>query len=304
MEAQAVRISVAIIARNEEACLGRCLESAQDLDERVVVDTGSTDATEQIALHRGAIVHKYGWNDNFADARNYAKARCTGDWILSIDADEILEDGGPDKCRRAIQTWEERKDWPTVHVCVHSPLGTVKYFVPRLFENRDDIFWKGAAHNYLNVRTGPRSDISILGGYSPTHLHDEERAIRILSNELRKNPNLVREKFYLAREYCFRKEWDKAIPLLHEHQNGCTFKPELSESFLLEAKIYRQKNCLFNSFKLAQTAATINPEFKEAWDFQLMYQPKDEEIRKRYEMADNSGTLFIRMGRWHEQRDF
>ena len=302
MEAQdAKRISVAIIARNEEACIGRCLASTSDFSERVVVDTGSTDATQRIARDMGCRVLQYKWNDNFSEARNFAKSKCKGDWILSIDADEILEDQGADKCRRAIETWEERKDWPTVHVCVHSPLGTVKYYVPRLFKNLDWVYWKGAAHNYLNVRKGPRSDINILGGYSPAHIHDEDRSIRILLKELQKNPGLVREKYYLAREYCWKQLWDEALPLLKEHVEKCTFLPERSESYLLQAKVWRMKNCGYTAETCALLAATENPEFKEAWDFLMMYQPNNEEYLTNYTMADDSQTLFIRLRKWHNE---
>lgn len=301
MGVQVVKISVSIIARNEEACLGRCLESVRDFNETVVVDTGSTDATEQVARHRGATVYKYKWNDNFSEARNFAKSKCEGDWILSIDADEILEDQGADECRRAIETWEERKDWPTVHVCVHSPLGTVKYYVPRLFQNVDWVYWKGAAHNYLNVRKGPRANINILGGYSPAHRHNEDRSIRILLKELQENPGLIREKYYLAREYCFKELWNEALPLLQEHVEKCTFLPERSESYLLQAKVWRMKNCYYSSLKCALQATRKNPEFKEAWDFLMMLQPKEEEYRTNYAMADDSQTLFIRLGRWYNE---
>ena len=85
------RISLAMIVRNEAPRLAQCLESVrQAVDEIVIVDTGSTDITLQIARTYTAKVYSYRWGDDFAAARNYAIEQTTGDWILSLDADEQL----------------------------------------------------------------------------------------------------------------------------------------------------------------------------------------------------------------------
>jgi glycosyltransferase involved in cell wall biosynthesis/Flp pilus assembly protein TadD len=85
------RLSVCLIVRNEEAYLQQCLESVRDLwDELIVVDTGSTDRTVEIARSFGARVFDFTWQDDFALARNYCLDQATGDWILSLDADETI----------------------------------------------------------------------------------------------------------------------------------------------------------------------------------------------------------------------
>lgn len=80
-------LSVAIIAHNEEANLPRTLESIRWADEIVVVDSGSTDTTLDIARRSGAQVFEEPWK-GFAAQKNSAIAHCTGDWVLSLDADE------------------------------------------------------------------------------------------------------------------------------------------------------------------------------------------------------------------------
>ena len=86
------RLSVCIITRNAERTLPNCLDSVSGLaDEIVVVDTGSDDATLEIAERHGARIGHFSWCDDFAAARNAALEMATGDWILCLDADEYLD---------------------------------------------------------------------------------------------------------------------------------------------------------------------------------------------------------------------
>ncbi len=102
-------LSLAMIVRNEAACLRRCLDSVAGLvDEMVVVDTGSDDDTVAIARSCGARVEHFPWTGHFGDARNAALAHCTGDWVLQLDADEALDAGWHEGVRELI------RDHPTV----------------------------------------------------------------------------------------------------------------------------------------------------------------------------------------------
>jgi glycosyltransferase involved in cell wall biosynthesis len=83
--------SLAMIVGNEEATIRLVLTDAASIcDELVVVDTGSTDATIEIARECGAQVYEFEWIDNFSAARNYSFDCCTGDWILWLDADDRI----------------------------------------------------------------------------------------------------------------------------------------------------------------------------------------------------------------------
>ena len=84
-------ISLAMIVKNEEKYLDRCLKSAAYMvDEIVVVDTGSTDRTVEIASGYGARIYHFEWIDDFAAARNYSLEHVTGDWVLVLDADQYF----------------------------------------------------------------------------------------------------------------------------------------------------------------------------------------------------------------------
>ena len=85
------QLSLCMIVKNEEKLLPRCLSSVRDLvDEMVVVDTGSSDRTVAVAQSFGARVYHFEWCNNFAVARNEALQYVSGEWVLVLDADEVL----------------------------------------------------------------------------------------------------------------------------------------------------------------------------------------------------------------------
>ena len=88
------RLALVMIARDEAASIARALESARShVDRMIVLDTGSTDPTREIAVAAGAAVHSFAWCDDFAAARNAALAHSDADWNLILDADEWIEEG-------------------------------------------------------------------------------------------------------------------------------------------------------------------------------------------------------------------
>lgn len=88
-----ITISLCMIVKNEQQHLRRCLDSLQGLmDELIIVDTGSTDATKEIAAEYTDKVYEFSWTDDFSEARNFALSKATKDYIYVADADEILDE--------------------------------------------------------------------------------------------------------------------------------------------------------------------------------------------------------------------
>ncbi|MCK5492608.1 MAG: tetratricopeptide repeat protein, partial [Candidatus Omnitrophica bacterium] len=84
-------VSLCMIVKNEEKHLARCLNSVKSIvDEMIVVDTGSTDMTKDIAKVFGAKVYDFKWNDDFSEARNFSISKASGKWNLIMDADETI----------------------------------------------------------------------------------------------------------------------------------------------------------------------------------------------------------------------
>jgi hypothetical protein len=142
-------ITLAMIVKDEEATLARAIASAQDVvDEIVVVDTGSTDKSVEIATALGAKVVTHAWNDDFAAARNAGLEHATSDWILFLDADEQLVETDAAKLRDlAAQPWREGFLLTIVNRVGDARSGAaLTQDVLRMFRNRPEHRFEGRIH--------------------------------------------------------------------------------------------------------------------------------------------------------------
>ena len=145
-------ISLCMIVKDEEAMLGRCLASVRDwVDELIVVDTGSTDATVRIAEEHGARVLHAPWTNDFSAARNVSLDAATGDWILYLDADEVLLDGqGPRLRELAGRTWREALYLVETNHTEELGVGaSTRHLALRLFRNRPGRRFTGRLHEQV-----------------------------------------------------------------------------------------------------------------------------------------------------------
>ncbi|MDD5649602.1 MAG: glycosyltransferase [Candidatus Nanoarchaeia archaeon] len=98
------QLSVCMIVKNEQDCLGRCLESIKNVaNEIIIVDTGSTDNTIKIAKQYGAKIYHFAWIDDFSAARNFSLEKATQPWTLVLDADEMISEKDIDELRKNLQ---------------------------------------------------------------------------------------------------------------------------------------------------------------------------------------------------------
>ena len=153
ISARRCRVSLTMIVRDEEHNLPACLESAAGLfDEIVVLDTGSTDRTAEIARAHGARVFDFVWVDDFAAARNAALARATGDYAFWLDADDRLE---PDQRERLRRLFDGLRPGDAAYVvrcsCDPDPKGGGATVVDhiRLFPIREDVRWTYRVHEQI-----------------------------------------------------------------------------------------------------------------------------------------------------------
>jgi tetratricopeptide (TPR) repeat protein len=150
--ATGLTLSLCMIVRDEEAMLGRCLAAVADaVDEIVIVDTGSVDATVRIAESFGARVLHHGWTGDFAAARNASFGAATGDWLLYLDADEVLVAGDAARLRALTgHTWREAMYLVETNHTGDLDDGTaVTHDALRLFRNRPEYRFEGRIHEQI-----------------------------------------------------------------------------------------------------------------------------------------------------------
>ncbi|MEG6521791.1 glycosyltransferase [Desulfotomaculum sp. 1211_IL3151] len=150
-------ISLCMIVKNEEHNLARCLNSAKDcVDEMIIVDTGSEDATVSIAEQFGAKIFHYQWNEDFAAARNFGLDQAKGDWILYLDADEELEPN----CSERIKALTKRSNVEAYIFQItnltdnNDPL---KHVNVRMFRNKPAYRFEGKLHEQIISSITPRA---------------------------------------------------------------------------------------------------------------------------------------------------
>ncbi len=106
-----VSISLCMIVKDEEETLGRCLESVKGLvDEIIIVDTGSTDGTKEIAQKYNAKIYDFQWVDDFSAARNYSFSKATQDYIFWLDADDVIMEEDIIRFRQLKESLDSRID--------------------------------------------------------------------------------------------------------------------------------------------------------------------------------------------------
>lgn len=144
------RVTLCMIVKNEEDYITDCIDSVRHLiDEVIVVDTGSTDSTIEQGLKAGARIFYYRWQQNFAEARNYALEQANGDWILVLDADEVLEYVDRGKFNDLLLHSEAEGYFITIESFIGH--GEEKIFdqVVRLFKNKPNYRFTGAIHEQV-----------------------------------------------------------------------------------------------------------------------------------------------------------
>lgn len=252
-------LSLCMIVKNEQENLVRCLESVKDIvDEMVIVDTGSTDSTVQIAESYGARVYPFEWNGNFSDARNYSLKYAASDWILLMDADDELDKSYHNEILELVRKDEaDAYFFKTISYVGDSPgLDTLNNLNIRLLRNKKGYFFCNPIHEqiYSVIKAVNPSaqivnvDIKVYHyGYLDKNIVNQNkrnRNISILEKELEQNPGYTFTLFNLGNEYFALGNFFKAIE--YYEQSYGKFDPGQGFSSKLVLKMV---NCYMNILK-------------------------------------------------------
>lgn len=210
-------VSLCMIVKNEEDTIERCLDTVHDLvDEINIVDTGSSDNTIEIAKKYTERVFHFKWTGNFADARNESFRHATKEYILFLDADDVLLEHDRDGFKRLKETLDPVVDSVSMYYNAgEDAFGnvTLRYRRNRLVKRDRNYHWYGDCHNYLSV-TGNiiNSDIAITHKSPPNKTSRTGRNLSIYGAKIERGDAFSpRDHFYYGNELRENGKYAEAI---------------------------------------------------------------------------------------------
>jgi glycosyltransferase involved in cell wall biosynthesis len=267
-------VSVAIIVKNGERTLGRCLDSLSGhVDEIVVVDTGSDDATAAIARRYTEKIHTFAWCDDFAAARQFAFDRATSDWVMWVDADDVVAHA--ERIRPLLADapaeiagyyWRYVIDWDAGGNprCV--------YWRERCVRNDGRFRWVGRVHEVLTSQEPhalvQNADVVVEHYPPPGPAPEKEgRNLRILEAEYAECEGFpsTRLLFYLGREYADAGNYPRAIEVLEQYLRLATWDDERYLAQIRVADLERAQANYAQALDADLRALKICPRWPDAY---------------------------------------
>jgi glycosyltransferase involved in cell wall biosynthesis len=327
-------LGISMIVRNESEVIEKCLETIKDADEIVICDTGSEDNTIEICKrYTDKIYTDYVWQDDFAEARNYSLSKCTTDYVLIIDADEQLRDSikGIKHILNGFMSPDNKLPYMGMLFDVKTEIELIESC--RVLRRVPEIKWEGAVHNILTLNGSNeqmkarcyKTKFFVNADYSPAHMKDPDRSMRILVKQLEIDPLNTRYMYYLSREYISRRmdpaNKDKVeeyllliISLLEQYESICFYEDwtnELADALYCLALAYVEMAHLQQNYSWwykGVTAAVksfmVLPSYKAPAQFMaaaMLEMPRGQKYHAAHEFwkfvaskCNNAGVLQIR----------
>ncbi|EPY2275027.1 tetratricopeptide repeat-containing glycosyltransferase family 2 protein [Clostridium sporogenes] len=210
-----ITISLCMIVKNEEITLERCLNCAKDfVDEIIIVDTGSTDKTKEIAKKFTDKIYDFEWIQDFAAARNFSFSKATKEYIFYLDADDIILEEDQKKLKKLKSNLDRSIDSVTMFYNLNlnkDGIPALSYRRNRLVKRENNFKWYGRVHNYLQVYGNIfDSDIGIV--HDKVKPRDSDRNLNIYKKMIEENYEFSpRDVFYYSNELYDHKLYEEAI---------------------------------------------------------------------------------------------
>lgn len=232
-----VSFSLCMIVKNEEAVLRRCLDSVADLmDEIIIVDTGSTDRTKEIAREYTDKVFDFEWINDFSAARNFAFSKATGDYIYSADADEVLDEENRQRFKILKENLLPEIEIVQMKYGNQLHFGTVYNFNeeyrPKLFKRVREFQWIEPIHE--TVRTSPVVyDSDIVINHMPTSEHGS-RDLQAFRRQIVSGAGLSRRLREMYARELLMVGTKEDLLAAEDYFEQVTYQPELSSEEYME----------------------------------------------------------------------
>ena len=299
-------VSVCMIVKNEEQGLARCLESVREIaDEVVVVETGSSDRTVEIAQAHDAQVSSFEWCDDFWAARNTAIERAAKDWVLIMDGDDELEPEGGRALRRILATNAEAEICSLRTRIPHGAnTGMSLIDHPRLFRRDRGLRFAGAVHEQVVWPDGTAAAPDLATGVIVYHhgyvegddpmAERDECNLRILRRRVESQPDDVWAQFNLGHHYYAGGEMAEAIgPLRRALDQSGRGRSMRARAFSVLSGAYLTLRDLSAAESIAREGLAQFPEHPElhfALGGAVRQQGRIDEAMAAFEAATRGGS--------------
>lgn len=275
-------ISLCMIVKNEEKVLARCLDSVQNaVDEIIIVDTGSNDKTKEIARKYTDKVYDFEWIDDFSAARNYAFSKGEMDFLMWLDADDVVS---PENRAKLIELKSHLAGVDVVMMKYNTAFDengnpTFSYYRERIVRRSVPHQWAGRVHEAIECKGITLYEDAAIDHRS-VKTHYSTRNLEIYEKQAASGEKMSpRDLFYYGRELYYHKKYEKAIKTLSaflEDKNGWIENKidacKVLSLVNLETENYdKALENLFNSFKYdtprAEICCAIGDVFMKQGDY-------------------------------------
>lgn len=207
-----------MIVKNEEDVLSRCLDCVKGFaDEIIIVDTGSTDKTKKIATRYTDKIYDFPWINDFAAARNFSFSKATKEYIMWIDADDVIDSKNLVALKKLKESLANDIDMIMMKYDVafdENENPTFSYYRERIVKRSRNYAWVSEIHEVIpTAGKVVHSPISIF--HKKLHPNEPERNLKIFEQMIKSGKQLdPRQKYYFARELYYNARYSEAIERL------------------------------------------------------------------------------------------
>ncbi|WP_136607133.1 tetratricopeptide repeat-containing glycosyltransferase family 2 protein [Paenibacillus dokdonensis] len=305
------RLSVCLIVKDEEELLPRCLDSVRNIaDEIIIVDTGSTDRTKEIASEYTNLIFDYHWTNDFAAARNVSLQHATAKWILVMDADEYL---AVDEHNQWIQFLNDEK--PLSYLAYTLPVvnftGDKEYQdeistspVTRLFPNHMGIHFERPIHEQLTRGAQEelyhkKIDLIIYHtGYQTQRVNEKNKHERnmLIFNKMKRNSQMSEyDWFTLGNQYRYAQDEVQALECYEKAIQGTSTTLAWYPHCLIGLiSLYYKQDRLVDSWRWTECKLSEFPDYAEYYSIKGIhyetlgfYSEAAEQYKKAVEVAES-----------------
>ena len=296
-----------MIAKNEEKNIAKCINSYKNIvHEIIVVDTGSTDKTVEIAQSLGAKVYHFKWINDFAKAKNYALSKAKGDWIIFLDADEYFDGLKAKNIPKLINKYDKQNKeiiaCKMFNIDEETGESLADFVQTRIFKNTGKIYYVNAIHERLHSKDKSikaiyveENELTISHtGYSNNRIMEKsKRNLELLLKEVEKpdvDPSMYH---FISDSYLAIKDYDNSI------YYGKLFLQSKVNMEGLNSKVYQNliSAMVETKYEWQEIYSVINEAIKRFPDHPMfyMYLARAHHFTNRYQDALKSYKKTIHM---------